>query len=532
MMKVAGVRVVNFKSFADSGDVPLGQVNVLVGRNNHGKSAFIRAVHLMQQGAIVSSNDVRLNEQQGGVSMVLTGKPEELQYYYDVPDDITSLPISFLLSLSGGLVFQTSPGVGRNWSPKQLPAQEPKNFIYTYLSKRKVYEFDREVDLNRTRAVLPNLSYLVSKVARLSNPDYIHAAEYDELCKALLGFRISVHAAEDGRGQQAGIPVGWFGHIPIESMGEGVSSQLGLITDLCMADGNLFLIEEPENDIHPEGLKTLLNVIVEKSATNQFIVSTHSNIVTRYLGAAPDSKVFEFESDYKPNQIPTSTIREVEPTVEARIDVLRRLGYELSDFDLWDGWLILEESSAEVVIRYLIPWFVPELSRVRTVAAGGTSKVEPTFEDFRRLFLFTHLEPQYRGRAWVMVDGDDTGQQVVADLRAKYKDWPPNHFATWSQPDFERYYPSRFADQAEAALAKPQREKRAAKKKLLDEVKAWCNANPGEARVEFGKSGAEIIGKLKEIDQTLRGGSGEQIRTPGCTLLTRTPDRPTGHDLQ
>jgi hypothetical protein len=116
-------------------------------------------------------------------------------------------------------------------------------------------------------AVLPSLSNLVSKVARLANSDYERAPEYAALCRAVLGFRVSVYAALDGDGQQAGISVGKFGYIPLESMGEGVSSQLGLITDLCMADGNLFLIEEPENDIHPDGLKALLNVIVEKSKT-------------------------------------------------------------------------------------------------------------------------------------------------------------------------------------------------------------------------------------------------------------------------
>lgn len=287
-------------------------------------------------------------------------------------------------------------------------------------------------------------------------------------------------------------------------MGDGVSCQLGLITDLCLADGHLFLIEELENDIHPEGLKTLLNVIVEKSRSNQFIISTHSNIVTRYLGAATDSKIFEFDLAYEPNEIPTSHVREVMPTAEARIAVLRRLGYELSDFDLWDGWLILEESSAEIVIRYLIPWFVPTLSRIRTVAAGGISKVEPTFEDFRRLFLFAHLEPQYRGRAWVIVDGDEEGKQVIADLQSKYKSWPAGHFATWSEPDFEHYYPSRFQPQIDEALAKNHAEKRAAQKVLLDEVKEWCDANPDDARREFQKSAEEIIKKLTAIDQTIR----------------------------
>jgi predicted ATP-dependent endonuclease of OLD family len=63
-----------------------------------------------------------------------------------------------------------------------------------------------------------------------------------------------------------------------------------------MADGNLFLVEELENDIHPEGLKAILDVIVEKSSSSQFIVSTHSNIVTKYLGSAPGAKVSKASS--------------------------------------------------------------------------------------------------------------------------------------------------------------------------------------------------------------------------------------------
>jgi len=502
-VKLSSARITNFKSFADTGEIALGNVNVLVGRNNHGKSAFIRAVGIMQQGAPINRADVRLGEQQATIALTLTGNNQrDFQRHYPGYQRDDYLLAQFALARDGGISFMSGPE--SSWPSMQIPAQEPQNFIYTYLSKRKVFDFDREVDRVRTLAVQTDLRNLVAKVARLANPDYVHAAEYDELCKAMLGFRISAYAAEDGRGQQAGITVGVYDHIPIEAMGEGVSSQLGLITDLCMADGNLFLIEEPENDIHPEGLKTLLNVIVEKSKTNQFIVSTHSNIVTRFLGAAPNSRVFEFESDFQPGRIPTATIREVAPTAEARIDVLRRLGYELSDFDLWDGWLILEESSAEIIIRYLIPWFAPGLARIRTVAAGGTSKVEPTFEDFRRLFLFAHLEPQYHGRAWVVVDDDSEGKKVVAGLRGKYKDWPEDHFTTWSQSNFEHYYPSRFAGQAKEALAKNHREKREAKKKLLHKVKAWCD-NSKEAKAEFETSAAEAIQTLRQIEAQLLG---------------------------
>jgi AAA domain, putative AbiEii toxin, Type IV TA system len=506
-VKISTVHITNFKSLADTNELELGAVNVLVGRNNHGKSAFIRALLYMQQGEAFNPGDVRLGEQNATVELSLQADDlATIKRYFHSQIASPTLKLRIVLgtNVRDGIV------IGSAESPShikqdfmRLRAQEPDNFMYTYLSKRKVLRFDRQVNLSQTIAVQHDLRNLVAKVSRLANSDYERSEEYAELCKALLGFRISVHAAADGNGQQAGIPVGRYGYIPIESMGEGVSSQLGLITDLCMADGNLFLLEEPENDIHPESLKTLLNVIVEKSAGNQFIVTTHSNIVTRYLGAAPGSKIFEFESNYVPNTIPTSIIREVEPTAEARIAVLRRLGYELSDFDLWEGWLILEESSAEVIIRYLIPWFVPRLARVRTVAAGGTSKVEPTFEDFRRLFLFAHLEPQYRGRAWVIVDGDDEGKEVVASLQRKYMDWPADHFVTWKQPDFEAYYPARFAGQVEAMLAMPHDKKPAAKKSLLDEVKAWCDANQKEAKEEFEKSAAEVIEVLRRIEDDL-----------------------------
>ncbi len=386
-----------------------------------------------------------------------------------------------------------------------VPAQEPRNFLYTYLAKRKVVEFDRTVDIDRTRGVPDDLRYLVSKVARLANASHERSGEYSALCRKVLGFEVSAHAATGG--MQAGIPIGRFDHIPIEAMGEGVSSLLGLIADLCMADGNLFLIEELENDIHPEGLKAILEAIVAKSRNNQFIISTHSNIVVKYLGSAPGSKILSVTSSYDSAGLPKSHIRPIEPTPEARMVVLRDLGYELYDFDLWEGWLILEEASAEVIIKdYLIPWFAPKLSRLRTLSANGTGRVEATFDDFRRLFLFTHLEPQYRGRAWVVVDGDATGQAVIEKLRDKYQgSWPVDHFRTFEESDFELYYPSRFTDQATEVLALPHKEKRVAKKELLEDVKEWCDRDPATARGAFEESAGEVIRLLREIEESLFG---------------------------
>ncbi len=63
-MKLTTIQVKNYKSFVDSGEVKLDQINVLVGRNNVGKSAFIHATHLLQVGAEYSIRDIRLGASQ------------------------------------------------------------------------------------------------------------------------------------------------------------------------------------------------------------------------------------------------------------------------------------------------------------------------------------------------------------------------------------------------------------------------------------------------------------------------------------
>jgi predicted ATPase len=56
-VKITTVRLRDFKSFADSGDIELGQINVFVDRNNTGKSTIIQTVHFLQQGVPPNTPD-------------------------------------------------------------------------------------------------------------------------------------------------------------------------------------------------------------------------------------------------------------------------------------------------------------------------------------------------------------------------------------------------------------------------------------------------------------------------------------------
>lgn len=256
--------------------------------------------------------------------------------------------------------------------------------------------------------------------------------------------------------------------------------------------------------MHPKALKALLDLIIESSKTNQFFISTHSNIVVRHLAADVGSKLFNITIEENSNP-PKALIIEVEPTVEARLGVLRDLGYAFSDFELWDGWLILEESSAERIIRdYLIPWFAPKLSRVRTLAVGGISQVESTFEDFHRLVRFTHLEEAYKNKAWILVDGDASGKEIVEKLLTRYKSWDSGRFQCFSNAQFEHYYPESFADKVKATLEiVDKKARKESKLQLLNDVRAWLDEDKQRGKAALQVSAKEVIMHLKNIEKTL-----------------------------
>ncbi|MDD5095780.1 MAG: AAA family ATPase, partial [Dehalococcoidia bacterium] len=393
----------------------------------------------------------------------------------------------------------------------QIPPTEPKNFIYPYLSKRKVVSYSEKINEGIVNSVTENFQNLYSKVDRLSNPRHPKNNVYMQACKDTVGFEITAAASHNGK--QAVYMVGDFDTIPLSSMGEGVANILGFLVDLCIAKDKLFLVEEPENDIHPKALKSLLGLISKSSRDNgnQFIITTHSDIVVQYLGAEKDSKMFNVSIEMREGEVPTSTVVPVDDTPEARRHLLDSLGYALTDLDLWDSWLFLEESSAERIIRdYLIGWFAPGLSRkLRTFSARTRDEVEPKFEDFNNLFVYLHLQPTYKNKVWVIIDGGEKEEKIIERLRKAYKSssWSEDHFLQFGEHDFENYYPEPFTEKVAQVLAKSNGQKKQADKKaLLEEVLTWIAQDEEQAKAAFEISAKDVIEKLKLIEAAIGKG--------------------------
>src|SRR5438309_6599442 len=88
-MWISEVRLVNFRGFDGSGPITLSRtVNVIIGRNNSGKSTIIHGIYLIQNGTEWRGEDTRLGVPQQS-ARVIVGL-EDLETEYLLPQDRSS----------------------------------------------------------------------------------------------------------------------------------------------------------------------------------------------------------------------------------------------------------------------------------------------------------------------------------------------------------------------------------------------------------------------------------------------------------
>lgn len=523
-MWISELQVLNLKSFADSGCLQLSKgINVLVGKNNAGKSTLQQAVLCLQtnqQALFTQINEiVRIGTPTSTVHIHL--RDIEAAYFNTegISDgDQGDLMIQFLPS--GQVQTFTPEGEGSAviTNIKSITNQETNNFILPYTLKRFGRGFENLRSGNtqaQPELVLELLTSLANKIQPLTQATHPYHARFTELCMSLIGSPMGI--IEGPYGHLPGIYASQNGSIPLSQMGDGVPNILGLIVHLLKAERKLFIIEELENSINPEPLKLLLEEIKQsaKERQNQFLISTHSNIVLQSLASESECNIIEVtQARIKAGEVPESSCTQIEKSdVEARRRILMNLGYSLADSDMFDGWLILEEASAQTIIRkFLIPNFAPKLiNMLGIIATAGYDQVENQFMALAQNFLYLHLTPIYKERIWVIIDGGESEGKRIGRLRQTFASWPLDHFDQFSEHDFEKYYPTCFQEEVDSILLlrdnspEAKKQKREEKKALLVKVVNWIEEDIDRARKEFELSAQEVISKLINIEDKLLG---------------------------
>jgi predicted ATPase len=510
-MWIRTLKLSNIKCFEDTGHILFSKgVNVFTGPNNAGKTTILQCLYSLQTPNTPIENYASGNTRCGRDSFVIDYEFEEVKRdYLQGGAKLPEAPLSQVnLSISGDGkgAFKRKARIHGDDNPRNMtfPNVEPQNWIAPFPTNRKPPSYSEQISGTHAQTVTEANPHLYSKIDRIvSNPDSPECKLYYDFCLATLGFKVL--CAQSSGGKKGGLVVNEDAQISLDRMGEGSKNLLSFIVDLCRAKGKLVVMEEPENDLHPSALKILLNLIQERSSLNQFIISTHSNIVVKHLGSHPDAHLFSIARELK-DGIPTSSVIPLERSPKARIEVLQSLGYELVDFDMYSAYLILEESSAERIINdILIPYFCPKLiGRLRTVSSRGLGNVSARFEAFYSLFVFLNVTEPYKEKGWVIVDGCPEGLRVINQLKEAFPKWNPERFKNFSERDFERYYPPFFKDNVDGVLQMPHGEdKQRAKKKLMEMVVLRNAEHPETAKLEFETSAKEVILALKDIESVL-----------------------------
>jgi predicted ATPase len=501
-MKICSARLVNFRCFKDSLDLHFhSRMNIFVGKNNSGKSTLLRAILALQFDTF-TGNDLRPGSLDSAYRSVTLDEIDHNDTLHQRRHSLSRINYYWMIRGSDPFSNQADSMQVSSSSPV-IPGTRPFNLFVPFLGRRKAQSFDHSVSTNAQQNVDGTLRFLYSRIDLLATYGHADHESFKLAIEDIIGLPITMRAS--GAGKEAGAYYDRDTFVSIESMGDGISELVAMIVEICTERNKVFLIEEPETNIHPDGIKALIRLIKRSDSSNQFFVTTHSNIVVRELGAPDESKIFQFFRAGRAIDDP-STISEIGSSPDERIRLLADLGYEFCDFEMHARWLFLEESTAERVVRdILIPLFVPELTgRLRTFSTAGAGNLEASFTSFQRVMVFVHLQEIYRDRLWVYMDGDNAGKEALEKIRLKFPSYGTEYLQNFTQENFEEYYPIYFRKQVNNCLSETKKEaKRMLKVELLDQVVKWTNSDRKTAKHAWQESAKEVIEILESIAKHL-----------------------------
>ncbi|HTF06461.1 MAG TPA: AAA family ATPase [Bacteroidia bacterium] len=237
-------------------------INILVGKNNSGKSTIIRAAYCLQTGHNSQSIEVRKLAKFGQIDIQLkeiTVKERNLFNHksaatYKTFDSRQTIFIELSDKNKRSGYYFPSKLLRKNKRGEMLPPDNDKlvefkdfsdseasgNFIYPYLAKRKTDYYEGQGGKDEMYRVSENFRNLASKIAKISSPANALSEEFNRLCLDILQFKIGTIAGEGNNNFDVGIMIRDGETISLRAIGEGVANILGLIVILLTENNKLF----------------------------------------------------------------------------------------------------------------------------------------------------------------------------------------------------------------------------------------------------------------------------------------------------
>ena len=243
----------------------------------------------------------------------------------------------------------------------QMAGQPPKPTV-VYVPTQRRLTADGEVDYASGTGVL-------SRLADWQVPDEGREAEH-RYFRALQGFVRRILADDAAVVQVPRSLSDLFietddRRLPARLLGAGLSQAIMLAAAAITHSQTLFLVEEPEANLHPKLQRELLTFL--QSTPNQFIIATHSATL---LDAAEGSAIFHLQLDAS-----RATVAAVCPQPEHVRQVCHDLGYRASELLQANCVLWVEGPSDRIYLLHWLAQLAPKFRENRDFAVmfyGGS----------------------------------------------------------------------------------------------------------------------------------------------------------------
>lgn len=393
-MHISGLAIRNYRSIGDEGVTlkPWKGINILVGRNNSGKSNVIRAVKLIaavcgeQKGHEYSALDLHQRSPQSKFSF-------DIEIHVAKSDNEQARKIASLLGRSQvefTISVDSQGSISYNhWSGEDVQDFGQANELFALLGNQrwtsrvdaatiqKVMHDRAESAFSRFRPAIPKVhtipefrqirpgeSYtldgqnLVGLLAEYQNPEIGQdelREKFDRIERFLQHLLHLPAATLDVTRKEQQLVINDDGlRLPLSSFGTGTHELVIMLTAVLANDGELYCIEEPEIHMHARLQKEFIQFIGTQTK-NHYLVSSHSHAFVDAVNWLDRVQVFHIDSG-SGSSVGAPVLNDGDALV-----ALGDLGVAPSDLLQTNCVVWVEGPSDKIFIRNWIQLLSPEL---------------------------------------------------------------------------------------------------------------------------------------------------------------------------
>jgi AAA15 family ATPase/GTPase len=386
-MKLEGIKIQNYRSFDEEGIElnDLGNVNIIVGKNNSGKSNILTLIGNLYKFLsneplaidVLKINDhYKFNRKTLASFTLKIGK----EFFYiedgllDYFKNTSSMAVEYIYSIEEKRFVNSSSHLKEIILPEKA---NDINFKLNYGILNDSYEqliqaINRYVYINDTKVCLINSFRKIEPAINVdkSNLDYmIKAFSGFDLIKRLDDFKnprsanqmqrikfnkienfvkeilneknLSIEiSSDDNLDKELSLRINDL-QVPLENLGTGVHQLIIIAATITILENCVICIEEPETFVHPEIQRKFINYLL--TTKNQYFISTHSNVFLNIEGI----DVYHVSHDGQ-----KSIVNKVLASTEKN-ELLDDLGYQASDL-LQANYLLWVEGPTDRI--YINHW--------------------------------------------------------------------------------------------------------------------------------------------------------------------------------